>query len=116
MVFGFDPRKLIKDQQEEEKKKVEEVVSAQEKYDIALEEKEAKLRKKSNIKDALASADKALREYKFLKKYGMEEYVKAKRLQDPDWDKKTFRDLEGFFDGAKVDWSTGDYLAQRKRT
>ncbi len=73
MVFGFDPRKLIKDQQEEEKKKVEEVVSAQEKYDIALEEKEAKLRKKSNIKDALASADKALREYKFLKKYGMEE-------------------------------------------
>ena len=34
MVFGFDPRKLVKDEQDKEKKKVEEVVSQQEKYDL----------------------------------------------------------------------------------
>jgi len=35
MVFGFDPRKLVKDQQEEEEKKVKEIVSHQEEYDLA---------------------------------------------------------------------------------
>jgi hypothetical protein len=53
MVFGFDPRKLVKDQQEEEKKKVEEVVSEQEKYDLLKEENEAALRKRSRIRGAL---------------------------------------------------------------
>ena len=78
MVFGFDPRKLVKDQQDEEKKKVEDVVSAQEKYDLQLERRAARLRKKSKIREALAAADKALRESKFLQKYGIEEYYKAK--------------------------------------
>ena len=52
MVFGFDPRKLVKDQQEEEEKKVKEVISAQEAYDLVLEEAEAASRKKSNIKES----------------------------------------------------------------
>ena len=66
MVFGFDPRKLVKDQQEEEEKKVKDVLLTQERLDLLKEEKEAALRKRSNIRDALDSADKAVREYKYL--------------------------------------------------
>ena len=49
MVFGFDPRKLVKDEQDKEKKKIEEILSQQEKFDLAKEANEAALRKKSNI-------------------------------------------------------------------
>ena len=65
MVFGFDPRKLVKDQQEEEEKKVKEVISAQDAYDQILEEQNAKARKQSAIKEAISKADKAIREVKF---------------------------------------------------
>jgi len=70
MVFGFDPRKLVKDQQEEEKKKVEKVISDQEAYDLQLEEREARLRKKSQIREGLDNAFKIIRETKFRIKEG----------------------------------------------
>ena len=85
MVFGFDPRKLVKDQQEEEKKKVEEVVSEQEKYDLLKEENEARLRKKSNIKDALEDAFKIIRETKFRIKEGDDAYYDYKKRKDPSY-------------------------------
>ena len=74
MVFGFDPRKLVKDQQEEEKKKVEKVISDQEAYDLQLEKREARLRKKSQIREGLDNAFKIIRETKFRNKEGDDPY------------------------------------------
>ena len=88
MVFGFDPRKLVKDQQEKEEKKVKEVLSQQEEYDLALEEAEAAARKRSNIKESISKADKALREVKFAEKFGLDEWAKAKEKEDPEAWKK----------------------------
>ena len=65
MVWGFDPRKLVKDKQEEEEKKVESAIERQERLDKMAAETEAYLRKKSNIKDQLDKAAKAIREVKF---------------------------------------------------
>jgi hypothetical protein len=97
MVFGFDPRKLVKDQQEEEEKKVKEIVSQQEEYDLALEEAEAAARKRSNIKESISKADQALREVKFADKFGLDAWAKAKEKQDPEawkewneWQDNTF--------------------------
>ena len=84
MVFGFDPRKLVKDQQEEEEKKVKEVISAQDAYDQILEEQNAKARKQSAIKEAISKADKAIREVKFAEKFGLDEWAKAKEREDPE--------------------------------
>ena len=63
MVWNFDPRKLVKDQQQEENKKIEDVIMDQEKLDLFKEEEEKALRKKSNIRDALDSATKIIREF-----------------------------------------------------
>ena len=41
----FDPQTLIDEEKENEEKKVKEVISAQEAYDLAVEEREASLRK-----------------------------------------------------------------------
>ena len=103
MVFGFDPRKLVKDQQEEEEKKVADVLLTQERLDLIKEQEEAALRKKSTIRDALDSADKALREYKYLQKHGFEAWEELKKKEDPAWEEKTFRDLEGFFSKEKTE-------------
>jgi len=84
MVFGFDPRKLVKDQQEEEEKKVKEVLSQQEEYDLALEEAENAARKRSNIKESISKADKALREVKFAEKFGLKAWDEAKKKEDPE--------------------------------
>ena len=88
MVFGFDPRKLVKDQQEEEAKKVKEVISAQEAYDLVLEEAEAASRKKSTIKESLSMADKAIREVKYTEKHGFKAWGEAKKKEDPEAWKK----------------------------
>ena len=93
MVFGFDPRKLVKDQQEEEEKKVQDVLLTQEKLDLLKEEEEAALRKRSNIRDALDSADKAVREYKYLQKHGFDAWKELKIKEDPAWEEKTFKDF-----------------------
>ena len=66
----FDPQTLIDEEKENEEKKVKEVISAQEAYDLVLEEAEAASRKKSIIKEALSMADKAIREVKYTEKYG----------------------------------------------
>ena len=63
----FDPQTLIDEEKENEEKKVKEVISAQEAYDLAVEEREASLRKKSNIKDQLDKAAKAIEKLSSLK-------------------------------------------------
>ena len=94
MVFGFDPRKLVKDEQDKEKKKVEEVVSAQEKYDLELERREARLRKKSQIRGALDDAFKIIRETKFRIKEGDDAYYDYKKRSDP-----TYKDPREYAEG-----------------
>ena len=96
MVWNFDPRKLVKDQQEEEEKKIEEILSQQEKFDLAKEANEAALRKKSNIKDQLDKAAKAIREVKFAEKFGLDEWAKAKEKEDPD----AWKELEDWQDNT----------------
>jgi len=93
----FDPQTLIDEEKEEEKKKVEEVISAQEAYDLLKEENEAALRKKSNIKDQLDKAAQAIREVKFAETFGIDKWAKAKEKEDSeswkefeDWQDNTF--------------------------
>ena len=74
----FDPQTLIDEEKENEQKKVKEVISAQEAYDLVLEEAEAASRKKSNIKESISKADKALREVKFAEKFGLKAWDEAK--------------------------------------
>ena len=80
----FDPQTLIDEEKEKEKNKVKKVISDQEEYDLILEEAEAASRKKSNIKEAISKADKALREVKYADKHGLDAWFKAKEKEDPD--------------------------------
>ena len=80
----FDPQTLIDEEKENEQKKVKEVISAQEAYDLVLEEAEAASRKKSNIKESISKADKALREVKFAEKFGWKAWDEAKKKEDPN--------------------------------
>ncbi len=84
MVFGFDPRKLVKDKQEEEEKKVETAIERQERLDKMAEETEAALRKQSKIKKALDKADEAIREVKFAEKFGLDKWKSWKEKADPE--------------------------------
>jgi len=86
MVFGFDPRKLVLDEQDKEKKKTEEVLSQQERADLLLEKTNAAVRKKSFIKESLDKADKAIREVKFAEKHGLDEWFKAKKKEDAEFE------------------------------
>ena len=79
MVFGFDPRKLVKDEQDKEKKKIEEILSQQEKFDLAKEANEAYVRKQSKIKDSIDKAAQAIREVKYAEKYGLDKWAEAKK-------------------------------------
>ena len=104
MVFGFDPRKLVKDQQEEEKKKVEEVVSQQEKYDLLKEKTEAALRKKSQIRGALDDAFKIIRETKFRIKEGDDAYYDYKKRTEPDYkDPREYAEGEIFITPSELE-------------
>ena len=84
MVFGFDPRKLVKDQQEEEEKKVETAIEKQKRLDDMAAETEAYVRKQSKIKDSLDKAAQAIREVKYAEKYGLDKWAEAKKKQDPE--------------------------------
>ena len=120
MVWNFDPRKLVKDQQEEENKKIEDVIMDQEKLDLFNEEKEKALRKRSNIREGLESAVQIVREFKFRKKHGDDAYHDAKLEQDSSYrdprlytdeeNKKYYRQeiesMRGMFKGATIDWDT----------
>ncbi len=123
MVRYFDPRKLIVDQQEEEKKKVEDVLLTQERLDLIKEKEAAALRKRSNIREGLKAADKAVREFKFLKE-DEDAYYDWKIKQDPDFrDPRDYTDdenkeyyrqeiesMRGMFEGATIDWKTGETI------
>ena len=50
MPFGFDPRKLVEDEQKLKKEEVVEAVDKQLSYDEEVERGEANIRKQSNIK------------------------------------------------------------------
>ena len=93
----FDPQTLIDEEKENEEKKVKEVISAQEAYDLVLEEAEAASRKKSIIKESISMADKAIREVKYTEKYGFKAWGEAKKKEDPEawkewneWQDNTF--------------------------
>jgi len=123
MVRYFDPRKLVLDQQEEEKKKVEDVLLTQERLDLIKEKEEAALRKRSNIREGLKAADKAVREFKFLKE-DEDAYYDWKIKQDPDFrDPREYTDdenedyyrqeiesMRGMLEGATIDWKTGETI------
>ncbi len=114
MVFGFDPRKLIDEDKKNKKEEEKKAWFEQEELDKAQEEHENTLRRQSNTKDALDSAFQTVREYKYLKKHGKEEYHKAKKLQDPNYEPQTFREWaeenKGILKGATIDWKTGDTI------
>ena len=106
MVFGFDPRKLVLDEQDKEKKKTEEVISQQERADLLLEKTNAAVRKKSFIKESLDKADKAIREVKFADKYGLDKWYEAKKKEDAEFE---LPDPFNLFDDAKtVEQEYGD--------
>ena len=70
MVFGFDPRKLVEEDQEDKKKEVQEAVDSVLTFEEEAEKNEAFIRKQSNISNAFDTAFKTLREHKFEKKFG----------------------------------------------
>jgi hypothetical protein len=114
MPFGFDPRKLIDEDKKNKKEEEKKAWHEQEEIDKAQEEHENTLRRKSNIKDAFDSTFQAVREYKYLKKHGKEEYHKAKKLQDPDYEPQSFsewaKENKGILQGTTMDWKTGDNI------
>ena len=114
MVFGFDPRKLIDEEKKNKKEEEKKAWFEQEELDKAEEERENNLRRKSNIKGAFDSAFQTLREYKYYKKHGKEEYHKAKKLQDPNYEPQSFREWaeenRGILKGATIDWKTGNTI------
>ena len=104
MVFGFDPRKLVKDEQDKEKKKVEEVVSEQEKFDLLKEKNEARLRKKSQIRGALEDAFQIIRETKFRIKEGDDAYYDYKKRKDPSYkDPREYAEGEIFITPSELE-------------
>ena len=110
MPFGFDTRKLINEDKKNKKEEEKKAWHDQEELDKAEEEHENSLRRASNIKEGMDSAFQTLREYKYLKKHGKEEYHKAKKIQDPDYEPESFREWakenKGILKGTKIDWKT----------
>ena len=70
MVFAFDPRKLVEEDQEDKKKEIKEAVDSVLTFEEEAEKNEAFIRKQSTISDAFDTAFKTLREFQFKKKYG----------------------------------------------
>ena len=67
MVFAFDPRKLVEEDQEDKKKEVKEAVDSVLTFEEEAEKNEAFIRKQSSISEAFDSAFKTLREFQFKK-------------------------------------------------
>ena len=124
MVFGFDPRKLVDEDQENKKKEVKEAVDSVLTFEEEAEKNEAFIRKKSTISNAFDTAFKVLREHKFKKKYGEDAYIDEKLKEDPEYrDPRKFSDAEnkeyfrgemesmrGIMKGVKYDFSTGNTI------
>ena len=124
MVFGFDPRKLVEEEQEDKKKEVKEAVDSVLTFEEEAEKNEAFIRKQSNISDAFDTAFKTLREFQFKKKYGEDAYIDEKLKEDPEYrDPRKFSDAEnkeyfrkemesmrGLMEGVKYDFSTGNTI------
>ena len=124
MVFGFDPRKLVEEDQEDKKKEVKEAVDSVLTFEEEAEKNEAFIRKQSNISNAFDSAFKTLREHQFRKKYGEDAYIDEKLKEDPEYrDPRKFSDAEnkeyfrkemesmrGIFADTKIDWATGNII------
>ena len=122
MVFGFDPRKLVDEEKKLKKEEVVEAVDKQLSFDDVVEQNETRLRKRSNIKNALDSVSEIIREYKYRKKHGDDAYYDEKLKQDPDFrdprdyteeeNKQYYRDemasMKGMLEGATLDFETYD--------
>ena len=97
MPFGFDPRKLIKEDNDlEADKEIKEAIKKTLTFDEQIEENENTIRKRSNIAENFSEVDKALREVNFVEKEGMAAWRKEKEETDPegfkkfeDWESKT---------------------------
>ena len=124
MVFGFDPRKLVEEDQEDKKKEVKEADDSVLTFEEEAEKNEAFIRKKSTISDAFDTAFKTLREYQFKKKYGEDAYIDEKLKEDPEYrDPRKFSDAEnkeyfrgemesmrGIMEGVGYDFKTGNTI------
>ena len=75
MVFGFDPRTLVEEDQEDKKKETKEAIDSVLTFEEEAEKNEAFIRKQSKISTAFDGAFKALREHKFEKKFGKDAYI-----------------------------------------
>jgi len=124
MVFGFDPRKLVEEDQEDKKKEVKEAVDSVLTFEEEAEKNEAFIRKQSNISNAFDTAFKTLREHQFQKKHGEDAFINEKLKEDPEYrDSRKFSDAEnkeyfrkemesmrGIMEGVKLDFSTGNTI------
>jgi len=124
MPFGFDPRKLVEEEQEDKKKEVKAAVDKVLTFEEEAEKNEAFIRKQSNIATAFDSGFKALREHQFEKKHGEDAYIDEKLKEDPEYrDSRKFTDAEnkeyfrkemesmkGLMSGVKIDWATGNTI------
>jgi hypothetical protein len=95
MVFGFDPRTLIEEDQEDKKKETKEAIDSVLTFEEEAEKNETFIRKQSKISDAFDGAFKALREHKFEKKFGKDAYIDEKIKEDPEYrDPRLYTDEE----------------------
>ena len=95
MVFGFDPRTLVEEDQEDKKKETKEAIDSVLTFEEEAEKNEAFIRKQSKISTAFDGAFKALREHKFEKKFGKDAYIDEKLKEDPEYrDPREFTDEE----------------------
>ena len=93
MPFGFDPRKLIKEDNDLKSEKIKEAIKKTLTFDEQIEENETAIKKRSDIANNFSEVDKALREVNFVEKEGMAAWRKEKEETDPDAYKK-FQDFE----------------------
>jgi hypothetical protein len=124
MVFGFDPRKLVEEDQEDKKKETKEAIDSVLTFEEEAEKNEAFIRKQSTISNAFDTAFKTLREFQFKKKYGEDKYIEEKLKEDPDYrDSRKFSDAEnkeyfrkemesmqGIMSGVTYDFKTGNTI------
>ena len=124
MPFGFDPRKLVEEDQQEKDKETKEAIDSVLTFEEIAEKNEAFIRKQSTISNAFDTAFRAIREHKFEKKHGEDAYIEEKLKQDPEYrDSRKFSDAEnkqyyrdelesmrGVMKGVKYDFSTGNTI------
>ena len=91
MPFGFDPRSLVKQEQEKEKNIVKDVLTEQEEYDALLEKQKVELKlikdqeeKQKSFDKVTDKVDDVLKEVNFINKKGLVEYLKEKKKEDPE--------------------------------